>query len=36
MPDNIPKVMANLIRSCWQKDPDKRPSIDEIASTLSS
>jgi len=30
MPETIPKTIAELIRSCWQQDPEKRPTISEL------
>ena len=30
MPNEIPKEIADTIRSCWQKEPSKRPKIEEI------
>jgi hypothetical protein len=31
---NIPPVIAQLITSCWQQNPDDRPTFDEIALRL--
>ncbi|RGB29222.1 hypothetical protein C1646_714027 [Rhizophagus diaphanus] len=32
--DDTPKCYANLMKSCWDPDPKKRPSIKEIHSTF--
>lgn len=30
-----PKVLANLIQSCWHANPAKRPKCEQIISVLS-
>ena len=32
----IPKIYENLIKSCWNQDPNKRPSFDEILHDLKN
>ncbi|EKX47179.1 hypothetical protein GUITHDRAFT_86483 [Guillardia theta CCMP2712] len=34
LPDNIPKQLKNLIKSCWDSVPNKRPSWDKILDAL--
>lgn len=34
IPEDVPEEIAKLIRCCWQKDPEKRPSFDQIADNL--
>ncbi len=36
MAADTPKKMKELIRSCWQKDPGKRPGIKEVAAMCSA
>ena len=32
--DDTPECFANVMRSCWNSDPSKRPSIVEICKTF--
>ncbi|CAG9314053.1 unnamed protein product [Blepharisma stoltei] len=34
IPANIPEVLCNLIMSCWNTDPEKRPPISLLARSL--
>ncbi|CAG8657182.1 16697_t:CDS:2 [Acaulospora morrowiae] len=34
IPDDIPKFFAELIKMCWDAEPDKRPSMREVANIL--
>ena len=34
--DDTPKCFINLMTSCWDPDPEKRPSITEICKTLAN
>ena len=34
IPETFPITLANLIRSCWQADPLKRPSLDQVIEVL--
>ena len=34
IPSDCPLLLANLITSCWNQDPDARPSFVEILSLL--
>ena len=34
--DDTPKCFANLMKSCWDPDPKKRPSIETIYKTLNT
>ena len=34
--EDTPECYANLMKSCWDPDPKKRPSIETIASLLYS
>lgn len=34
--DDVPEKMKKLISKCWSKNPDERPSFDEIYKTLKS
>ncbi|UZO14552.1 uncharacterized protein OCT59_006008 [Rhizophagus irregularis] len=34
--EDTPECYANLMKSCWDSDPKKRPSIKKIRSTLGS
>lgn len=36
IPDDCPKKIASLIRVCWENDPVKRPTADEIVRYLKS
>ena len=36
IPDNVPKEISKLISSCWQADPDDRPSFVKIVEILST
>ncbi|XP_072026676.1 mitogen-activated protein kinase kinase kinase 20-like [Amphiura filiformis] len=36
IPDDCPKPLADLMKSCWQTDWHMRPSIDQILEQLSS
>ncbi|GET64103.1 kinase-like domain-containing protein [Rhizophagus irregularis DAOM 181602=DAOM 197198] len=33
---NTPECFANLMKSCWDPDPEKRPSMKEVRNTLVS
>ena len=33
---NVPSSYRNLIEKCWQEDPNKRPSFDEIVNLLET
>src|SRR6266498_2440256 len=33
--DDTPECIANLMKRCWDTDPNKRPAMDEIHKTLS-
>jgi hypothetical protein len=33
--DKWPKPLTQLIRDCWQNDPDKRPSFTQIIDTCN-
>ena len=32
----IPLCYENLIKKCWQKNPDERPTFDEIVNELKN
>ena len=34
--EDTPECFANLMKSCWDSDPKKRPSITKISETLNS
>ena len=34
--DDTPECFANLMKSCWDPDPKKRPSIETIYKTLNT
>ena len=34
--EDTPECFANLMKSCWDSDPKKRPSITEVSKTLDS
>lgn len=34
LPDDLSPTLAELIRSCWQDDPQQRPTFTQICSTL--
>jgi len=34
--DDVPELWRSLIEHCWQHDPDKRPTFDEIVPFLES
>ena len=34
--EDTPECFANLMKSCWDPDPKKRPSMTEISKTLNS
>ena len=34
MPENCPNEVYELMRSCWQLDPNARPSFEELADSL--
>ena len=34
--EDTPECFANLMKSCWDPDPKKRPSINKIRNTLGS
>ena len=34
IPSDCPKPFAEIIKDCWEKDPKKRPSADDILSKL--
>ena len=34
--ESFPKTIASLILRCWDKDPDRRPSMKEVLDTLRS
>ena len=36
IPENLPAFISNLIRCCWQQDPEKRPSFNDICEGLNS
>jgi hypothetical protein len=36
MPEDVPKPIAQLIRSCWQKNPALRPVAAEIVRVCHS
>ncbi len=36
IPAATPPKMKELIRSCWQKDPGKRPNIKDIVEVCDS
>ena len=36
LPENIPKKFADLISSCWRKNPIDRPNFDQIIDQLIS
>ncbi|PKK63269.1 kinase-like protein, partial [Rhizophagus irregularis] len=31
-----PKLLANLVTKCWDSDPDERPTIQEVVTTLKA
>eukprot|EP00742_Colponemidia_sp_Colp-10_P006762 GILJ01007247.1.p1 GENE.GILJ01007247.1~~GILJ01007247.1.p1 ORF type:complete len:881 (-),score=84.03 GILJ01007247.1:123-2765(-) len=36
IPGNCPKPFADLIRSCWDQDPDRRPEFTEVLQRLET
>nr|UDO47406.1 ser/thr kinase [Pandoravirus massiliensis] len=36
IPDDCPADLGKLIRRCWRKNPDKRPSMADVANTLDA
>lgn len=36
IPNELPKSYKDLIESCWQENPDKRPTFNEILDTLKT
>ena len=34
IPDDCPEVLADLMRRCWKKKPEERPSMKEISSII--
>lgn len=36
MPKIIPKEVADLVRSCWQKDPLKRPEVKDMIEVCTN
>lgn len=36
IPDDLPSPMRDLITMCWERDPDFRPTFDEIVKRLST
>ncbi|KAF5827936.1 kinase-like domain-containing protein [Dunaliella salina] len=34
--DNWPSELRDLIRRCWDQDPSKRPSMDQVAQQLKN
>lgn len=36
IPDEVPKFYKDLINSCWETNPDKRPSFSEIVNLFES
>ena len=34
IPDQVESNLAHLIRTCWQKEPNKRPNFDVVYDTL--
>lgn len=34
IPAHLPAQLQNLIRNCWQQDPNQRPSIEEVGIIL--
>jgi len=34
--DDTPECFANLMKSCWDSDPKKRPSIKKVRNTFGS
>ncbi|MHA7841443.1 MAG: protein kinase [Gammaproteobacteria bacterium] len=35
IPENTPSLITTLIKQCWEDDPDKRPSAEEVMNTLA-
>jgi hypothetical protein len=33
--NNLPKIIVDLITSCWDKDPDARPDTEKILEILA-
>ena len=36
VPSDTPSALKSLIKSCWDRDPDNRPTFDEIFKKISS
>jgi predicted Ser/Thr protein kinase len=36
LPSNVPEVLRELMLSCWQPDPDNRPSMEQLCNRLNS
>jgi serine/threonine protein kinase len=36
IPDTLPSAIHRLIETCWQANPDQRPTFDQIFATLST
>jgi hypothetical protein len=36
IPDNCPPLLRQIMRMCWKKDPNKRPTFDQLCAILQS
>ena len=36
VPDNCPVTYVNVMKACWDQNPRKRPSFEEIVSRLEN
>ena len=36
IPEDIPESLKELLQSCWQVDPSKRPSFSDICQQIKS
>jgi len=35
-PNNCPTVLYNVMKKCWEKEPDSRPKFSELLSEIES
>ncbi|KAI9015351.1 kinase-like domain-containing protein [Hyaloraphidium curvatum] len=35
-PSDMPKKLAELMKECWNRDPDKRPSMDKVVERMDA